>query len=85
MAIDLPSEDDPSSIFEFAMTFNGYVHYGSFAACAEAAHKKERNSVEAIRNELFFSARGSRHCQNDKFVQTYCEILPLLRQYMAVK
>lgn len=85
MAADLPAEDDPTGIFEFAMGCNGYEHYGSFAACAEVAKKRERNSVQTLRNELFFVARASRHCGDDNYVQTYREILPLLRQFMAVK
>jgi hypothetical protein len=81
MAMDLPPDDDPDAIFAFAMSFNGYQHYGSLEASAEAARKAERDSLEALRNELFFSARASRARDDDRYLETYREILPLLRRY----
>ena len=63
------------------MTFNGYEHYGSFDASAEAARAKTRDSLEALRNELFFAARASRHRGDDLFLDTYRDLLPLLREH----
>ncbi|MBB6503407.1 hypothetical protein F4693_000360 [Sphingomonas endophytica] len=81
--VDLPDEGDWSAIFSFAMTFNGYEHYGSFDASAAAAKSGDRTSLELIRNELFFAARASRHCGDDLFLQTYHDLLPLLRQHAS--
>jgi hypothetical protein len=78
---DLPGENDRAAIFKFAMTFNGYEHFGSFEAAADAAKSRDRSSLEHLRNELFFSARASRHRDDDLFVNTYQDILPLLRQH----
>lgn len=72
----LPSIDDPSAIFEFAMTFDGYQAHGSFDACAAAAKTRKRDTLEDIRNELFFACRASRHMQDDQFVTVYAELLP---------
>lgn len=76
----LPKPDDHESIFSFAMTFDGYKYYGSLEECAKQARRKARNTLSNIRNELFFSARASRHCDNDKYIQTYAELYPLLKQ-----
>lgn len=80
---DLPDENDAKAIFAFAMTFNGYLEFGSFEACAIAAESRRRSTLADIRNELFLSARGSRHRGDDLFVETYKELLPLLRKYSA--
>jgi hypothetical protein len=79
--MNLPPEDDPDAIFAFAMSFDGYQHHGSLEASAEAARKAERNTLAALRNELFFSARASRARDDDRYLETYREILPLLRRY----
>lgn len=82
-ATDLPAEGDASAIVEFAMSFNGYEHFGSFEASADAAMSGDRTSLELIRNELFFAARASRHGDDDRFVDTYRELLPLLRRFVS--
>ena len=73
---DLPDANDPSAIFEFAMTFNGYEHFGSFEKSCKAFEARSRTSLEDIRNELFFCARASRHRGDDEFVERYRELLP---------
>lgn len=73
---DLPDANDPSAIFEFAMSFNGYEHFGSFEKSYQAANARSRASLEDIRNELFFCARASRHRGDDEFVVRYAELLP---------
>lgn len=78
---DLPAEDDGRGIFAFAMSFNGYEHFGSFEASAAAAKAGDRSSLELLRNELFFTARASRHADNDRYISVYREILPLLKVY----
>ncbi len=80
---DLPPKDDFEAIFEFAMNFDGYKHYGSFEACAQAAKSRRRDSLDAIRNELFFEARATRHTDSDSLTPTYRELFPLFRQFLA--
>ena len=82
-ATDLPADGDSSAIFEFAMSFDGYEHFGSFEASANAADSGDRSSIDLIRNELFFSARASRHGDDDRFVTTYLELLPFFRLYIG--
>jgi len=79
----LPPINDPAAVFEFAMTFNGYEHFGSFEASAEASKKRDRRTLDDIRNELFFAARASRHGGDDHFLDVYSELLPLLLAYAA--
>jgi hypothetical protein len=73
----LPDPSDRDAVFEFAMSFNGYEHFGSFEASAAAASSGDRSSLEFIRNELFFAARASRHGDDDQFVDLYRRLLPL--------
>lgn len=80
---DLPAEDDRQAVFEFAMTFNGYEHYGSLEASAAAAKEKTRDSVTDLRNELFVSARASRHSDSDAYLTRYAELLPYFRKLIA--
>lgn len=80
---DLPDEGDKSGIFKFAMSFNGYDHFGSFEASADAAASGNRSSLALLRNELFFAARASRHSGDDHFVSAYQELLPFLRRYVS--
>ena len=65
------------------MSFDGYARLGSFEASAEAANARRRSSLDDIRNEMFFSARASRHGGDDEFVRTYSELLPLLRERLG--
>lgn len=78
---DLPNENDATAIFKFAMSFDGYVHFGLFEASAAASASSDRSSLELIRNELFFAARASRHNGGDEFVSLYSDLLPLLKRY----
>ena len=80
---NLPDPSDRSAVFEFAMSFDGYQHYGSFEASADAAKARRRASLEDLRNELFFEARASRHRGDDEFLKTYAELLPLFREKLA--
>lgn len=81
MALELPPENDPAAVFAFAMSFNGYDHFGSFEASADAARARTRDSLVALRNELFFEARASRHRGDDLFLETYRDLLPFLREH----
>ena len=80
---DLPKEDDRLAVFAFAMTFNGYEHYGSLEASAAAAREKKRESIIDLRNELFLAARASRHSESDAYLMRYAELLPYFRKLIA--
>jgi hypothetical protein len=79
----LPSPEDSAAVFAFAMTFNGYSELGSLEAAAAAAREKRRASLLDIRNELFFSARASRHRQDDEYLARYRELLPYFHRLLA--
>lgn len=78
----LPAVDDRGAVFSFAMTFDGYKHFGSFEAAAANVRGRPRATLTDLRNELFMSARGSRHRGDDKFLETYRELLPLFQQVL---
>ncbi len=80
-ASELPDPADPEQVFAFAMTFNGYDHYGSLKASAEAARERRRQNLDDLRNELFFSARALRHGGGDKYLRVYADLLPRFRQH----
>ena len=61
LAKTLPDPADRNAIIEFASSFNGYEHFGSFAACANAAKAKEQETLIDLRNELFFAYRAANH------------------------
>ncbi len=65
------------------MSFDGYKHFGSFEAAAENAKAMRRESLTDLRNELFMSARASRHSDNDMFLVKYNELLPLFKQIIG--
>lgn len=79
----LPDPDDAEAVFEFAMSFNGYEHHGSFEACAKTAKARRRDTLDDLRNELFFEARASRHRVDEDYVEVYRELLPLIRSAAA--
>ena len=81
-AAELPSPDDRHAVAAFAMSFDGYKHFGSFAACAEEAALKRRATLADLRNELFLAYRASNHRQNAQFVETSRELLPLFQAHL---
>ncbi|MDM0029599.1 hypothetical protein [Variovorax saccharolyticus] len=81
MTTSLPPPDDAAAIFEFAMTFDGYAHFGSVERSAAEAGMKRRASREDVMNELFFEARASRHRDDDDYVALYAELLPHLKRF----
>jgi hypothetical protein len=46
------------AVFAFAMSFNGYEHFGPSSASMQAAKQKNRATLIDVRNELFASARA---------------------------
>lgn len=79
----LPPLGDAAAIFAFGMAFNGYEAFGSFEACAAAAKASRRDTLDDLRNELFFACRASRHRQDDAYVAVYAELRPLFMQMMG--
>lgn len=76
---DLPDSEDAQAIVAFAMSLNGYERYGSFEKSSALAKQKPRQTLEDLRNELFFAARASRYVGSDGYVVLYRELLPLFR------
>ena len=52
----LPDPREPRAVFEFAMTFNGYEHFGTFEKAFARARIRCRESLVDVRNELFVEA-----------------------------
>lgn len=77
---DLPDPDDSRAVFAFAMSFNGYEYFGSFSASMKAAKQRTRATLLNVRNELFASARESRHAGTEDFLGLYRELLPLMHE-----
>jgi pimeloyl-[acyl-carrier protein] methyl ester esterase len=76
----LPSLTDQKAIFDYAMSFNAYEHFGSFEAAADVAKRAPRTTLEEVRAELFFKARAARHLGTDLHVKAYAELFPLLQR-----
>ena len=59
---DIPSPSATwTEIGEFALTFNGYEYWGSFAKCAEIANARDPQDLLELRTCLFFEQRRFRH------------------------
>jgi hypothetical protein len=59
---DVPGPDaDWGTIWEFAHTFDGYTHWGSFERCAVIANQRRDSTLTELRTCLFFEARAWRH------------------------
>jgi hypothetical protein len=81
---DVPGPDDELWIMEFALTFDGYEHYGGFEACADACNAAGRRyftegplpgSLTELRACLFFEQRRWHHYGDSPDAET--------RRYMA--
>lgn len=81
---DLPNPDNSRAVFAFAMSFNGYEHFGSFSASMHVAKQRTRATLIDVRNELFASARASRHMGNEDFLDLYRELLPVLHELIEL-
>jgi hypothetical protein len=79
---DLPDANNAKAVFVFAMSFNGYEHYGSLEKCSAIAKQKSRKTLAELQNELFFAARASRHIGSDRYLETYRELFPLFRAHL---
>jgi hypothetical protein len=79
----LPEPADEKAVFNFAMSFDGYEHFGSFDAATNNARVRPRTTLTDLRNELFMTARASKHCQDDGFIARYIELLPLFKKLLS--
>lgn len=80
----LPDPDDYEAVVKFASGFNSYAQFESFAACAEAAGRKSRSSLDEIRNELFMAYRSSNHTGDERIVMNaYIELLPFFKTFLS--
>ena len=83
LARTLPDPGDRKAIVEFAGSFNGYEHFGSFAACANAAKAQKRETLIDLRNELFFAYRASNHTGDPQVLtNAYKELLPYFERHL---
>lgn len=72
---DIPSRNEAwKKILPFALTFNGYAHWGSFQKCREVAERGVKlyrgrqelsQSLTDLRTCLFFEARRWDHLEKD--------------------
>ena len=82
---DLPDRSAPQdwpSIETFALTFNGYEHWGSFERCAEIARTENPETLTELRTKLFFIQRSWRHSDHwpdDRDMETINELLNRIR------
>ena len=77
---DLPPQNvEWSTLQLFALTFNGYNHWGSFEKCAEISYRyseqyREKHllpeSLTDLRTCLFFEQRACRHGGHDPDAET---------------
>jgi len=64
---DLTAANIPSpkarwhTIEKFALTFEGYKHWGSFEKCAKVANARLNKTLTELRTCLFFEQRRWRH------------------------
>lgn len=76
-SLTLPDPTSLESIREFAAAFDGYKYSGSFAACADAAKAKKRETLVDLRNELFFAYRAANHTGDHQIlVAAYEDLRP---------
>lgn len=65
-AADLPSADaELTTVWDFALTFDGYRFWGSFEKCAEMANARRHASLTELRTCLFFEQRRWRQFEQD--------------------
>ncbi len=56
-----PPDADWNAIQRFALTFDGYAHWGGHAPCAEVANSRRQGTLTELRTCLFFEQRRWRH------------------------
>ena len=56
-----PPDAGWNEIGRFALTFDGYKHWGSFEKCAEVAKARAHDTLTGLRTCLFFMQRSWRY------------------------
>lgn len=80
----LPRPSDREAIVAFASSFDGYAVHGSFGACADAAKAKRRDTLDDLRNELFFAYRAGNHLGAPEVLSSkYSELLPHFERLLS--
>jgi hypothetical protein len=87
MAARMPPPDaDWNAIQQFALTFDGYKHWGSFERCAEIANARAARTLTELRTCLFFEQRRWRHfgdAPDDESMHYIRELLEAVRARVA--
>jgi hypothetical protein len=74
-------------ISRFALTFDGYSHWGSNERCAEIANSRRHATLTDLRTCLFFEQRRWHHFGDtpDKEAQVYIrEVIDQIRRRVAL-
>ncbi len=59
---DIPLPSTPwREISSFALSFDGYEHWGSFEKCADIANSRAADTLTELRTCLFFEQRRHHH------------------------
>jgi hypothetical protein len=59
---DVPPDDATWQVLQrFALTFDGYRHWGSFERCEQVASHPDFGDLTSLRTTLFFEQRRWRH------------------------
>lgn len=74
-----PADADWSAIQRFALTFDGYGHWGQ-RECADVANSRRQGTLTELRTCLFFEQRRWRHFGDDPDPETMTYIRSLLEQ-----
>jgi hypothetical protein len=72
-----------AEIAGFALTFDGYKHWGSFERCAEIANARRHGTLTDLRTCLFFEQRRWRYLgelPGPDEMQYFGELLDLVRK-----
>ena len=81
---DIPDPGDQlGAIFQFALTFNGYEHHGSFEKCADIANERRNDTLLNLRTCLFFEQRRWRHMGEEPDDEAMKYIRMLVREIRA--
>jgi len=78
-----PPDADWGQITEFALTFDGYEHHGSFDKCAAIANARQDRTLSELRTCLFFEQRRYHHTgenSDDKAMAYIRTVIEKIRQ-----
>lgn len=75
----LPDPTDDDAVIEFAASFDGYKVFGQ--ACGDRANARIRQTLDDLRNEMFFEARRRNHNGSNDIFRIYEELVPYFKKY----